>query len=114
MVVVSWKQDRDGRVWTLSCAGHAGFDEELDLVCAAVSALTGALGLGFSRVLSIPAELKAADGHFRLQLEPEQSQHPDFVAAQALLRTTVLALSEMIQHYPGFIQRKPGEEGAYE
>jgi uncharacterized protein YsxB (DUF464 family) len=114
MVEVSWRKDSTGHIWSLECSGHAGFDEELDLVCAAVSALTGALGLGFSRVLSLPAALEAADGSFRLRLMPAQALHPEFPAAQVLLRTTVLALSEMIQHYPGFIQRKPGEEDHYD
>ena len=114
MVEVAWQEDHNGLIWSLHCSGHAGFDQDLDLVCAAVSALTGALGLGFSRVLTIPVELQAGDGSFELQLHPRQPDHAEFSSAQVLLRTTVLALSEMIQHYPGFIRRKPGEESPYE
>ena len=109
MVEVCWTEDRQGNLWHVRCQGHAGFDEELDLVCAAVSALTGALGLGFSRVLSIPSELQVGDGFFELKLSREGEQHDDFRAAQVLLRTTVLAMAEMIEHYPGYIQRQESE-----
>ena len=105
MVQVDWQQDSQGQIWRLACLGHAGFDGELDLVCAAVSALTGALGIGFSKVLHLPCRLEAGDGQFLLQLLPETGAHPEFVQAQTLLKTTVLALTEMIEHYPGFIGR---------
>ena len=111
MVKVDWKQDEQGLIWSLRCSGHAGFDEELDLVCAAVSALTGALGIGFSKVLHLPCRLEAGDGRFFLQLSQDTGAHPEFVSAQTLLKTTVLALTEMIEHYPGFIGRRSGEEG---
>jgi len=106
MVEVDWQQDSEGRIWRLHCNGHAGFDGELDLVCAAVSALTGALGIGFSKVLQLPCRLEAGDGRFLLQLSQDTGAHPEFVQAQTLLKTTVLALSEMIEHYPGFIGRR--------
>ncbi|MBX3170944.1 MAG: ribosomal-processing cysteine protease Prp [Candidatus Eremiobacteraeota bacterium] len=106
MIQVDWQQDSEGNIWLLHCAGHAGFDGELDLVCAAVSALTGALGIGFSKVLQLPCRLEAGDGEFLLQLSQETGAHPEFVSAQTLLQTTVLALTEMIEHYPGFIGRR--------
>lgn len=105
MIQVDWQQDPEGCIWLLHCEGHAGFDGELDLVCAAVSALTGALGIGFSQVLHLPCRLEAGNGQFLLQLSKETGAHPEFVSAQTLLQTTVLALSEMIEHYPGFIGR---------
>lgn len=108
MIEVDWNSDDPVRF--LECRGHAGFDADLDLVCAAVSALTGTLGLGFTRVLALPHRIEASDGNFRLQLT-EQPDHPDWKAAQTLLKTTVLALEELITHYPGFIQRRPGNEG---
>ena len=110
MVKVDWLEDPDGTVWSVQCSGHAGLHQDLDLVCAAVSALTGALGLGFTQVLSLPSKVQAGHGHFLVQLDAQQRSHEDFVAAQVLLRTVVLALTEMMQHYPGFIQRKPGKK----
>lgn len=107
MIEIDWQQDPQGRVWSLHCEGHAGFDGELDLVCAAVSALTGSLGIGFSKVLQVPCQLEAADGQFLLRLSPGTAAHPEFPQAQTLLQTTVLALQEMIEYYPGFIGRRP-------
>lgn len=112
MVQVDWHQDPEGRIWRLRCQGHAGFDGELDLVCAAVSALTGALGIGFSKVLHLPCRLEAGDGRFLLQLSQDTGAHPEFVSAQTLLKTTVLALTEMIEHYPGFIGGGSEQEGS--
>lgn len=106
MVEIDWQQDEQGHIWRLDCQGHAGFEGELDLVCAAVSALTGSLGIGFSKVLQLPCRLEAGDGQFLLQLSKEAGAHPEFISAQTLLKTTVLALAEMIEHYPGFIGRR--------
>lgn len=108
MVEVDWNAAEP--ILSLHCQGHAGFDAELDLVCAAVSALTGALGIGFSKVLTLPHRIEVADGTFQLQLTA-QPDHPDWKAAQTLLKTTVLALEELIAHYPGFIRRRSGNEG---
>lgn len=110
MILVDWQEDDKGQIWLLHCQGHAGFEGELDLVCAAVSALTGALGIAFTQVVELPNCLEVADGNFRLALTTEVDQpllHPEFVKAQVVLKTTVLALQEMIEHYPGFIARKP-------
>ncbi|MBS2038190.1 ribosomal-processing cysteine protease Prp [bacterium] len=107
---MDWEEDHQGQIWRLQCQGHAGFDVELDLVCAAISALTGSLGIGFSKVLQIPCRLEAGDGAFLLQLSKETGAHPEFSSAQTLLKTTVLALTEMIEHYPGFIGRRSEEE----
>lgn len=109
MVKVLVREDSEGRIWSLHCAGHAGFDEHgMDIVCAAVSALTGALGLGFSQELSLPVELRAADGEFSLQLPREAAEQVQWASAQVLLRTVVAALREMAQYYAGFIVVEAG------
>jgi uncharacterized protein YsxB (DUF464 family) len=114
MVQVSIEEDDQGRIWTLKCSGHAGFDDGagLDLVCAATSALTGALGIGFSQVLSVPVSLNASDGEFALRLPAEAVSDPHFASAQVLLQTTCRALREMAQHYAGFIEVQPGKESS--
>lgn len=108
MVEVAWNEDDDGSITWLSCRGHADFEGGVDVVCAAVSALTGSLGLGFSQVLTLPYQIAVQDGIFELRVDQGLQAHPDFRAAQVLLKTTVLALAEMIQYYPGFICRSSG------
>lgn len=113
MVKISITEDDQGRVWALECCGHAGFDDGgLDLVCAATSALTGALGIGFSQVLQLPVDVQAGDGSFHLRLPPEAAQHEEFVSAQVLLQTTCRALREMAQHYTGFIEVEAGKDSS--
>jgi len=109
VVEVAWNEDTEGVITSLCCRGHADFEGDVDVVCAAVSALTGSLGLGFSQVLTLPHQITVEDGTFELRLEQGTEVHPDFRAAQVLLKTTVLALGEMIQYYPGFIRRSSGE-----
>ena len=86
-----------------SCEGHAEFDEHgQDIVCAAVSALTGALGLGLTEVAGLPLKPEVGEGVFRLrlpQLNPEQE-----LQAALLLDTTVAALAQMEEVYSGFVE----------
>lgn len=114
MVRITIEEDAQGRVWAIECTGHAGFDdgEGLDLVCAATSALTGALGIGFSQVLQLPVSLAAADGSFALRLPAEAAGDAQFASAQVLLQTTCRALREMAHHYAGFIEVQPGKESS--
>ena len=58
---------------SLSVEGHARFDNEAggDIVCSAVSALVGFLGIIFSEVLPGRGELGAEDGQFWLKIFPE-------------------------------------------
>lgn len=99
MVEVQVARGPEGSVQEIECSGHAGFDdgEGLDLVCAAVSALTGALGLGLSEVLQSSAQLEVGPGSFRARVEATLPEE------QALLKTMALALEQLGQHYPGFL-----------
>lgn len=100
----------------VTCRGHAGFGEGgPDLVCAAVSALTGALGIAFSEVIHLPVELSAGHGKFSLLLGPGSVDHPDWPSARTLLRTTWLALQQLACLNQGFLQlrtRRHPVEGA--
>ena len=103
MVRVSVKRNLAGDVVELRCRGHAGTDDGQgnDLVCAAVSALTGVLGLGLAEVQGWPAAVGAADGEFRLQLDDEQAAQ-----ARLLTESVVRGLEQMGQHYAGSVQVK--------
>ena len=76
------RRDSQGEIRGLRCSGHAAFDIEggVDIVCAGVSALTGALALGLSEVVG--------------------------KSAQVLLKTAVLALRELEKNYQGFVAVK--------
>ncbi len=101
MILVSLRRDASGRVLELACRGHARFSHPgQDLVCAGVSAVLGALGLGLTAVARLPVSPEAADGLFLVR-RPARCQDP---AWDLLLETTVLALEELERHYPGFVR----------
>jgi len=65
------------RLRRLTVEGHAGFSDQEhggDIVCSAVSALVGFLGITFTEVLPGAGSVQAADGYFELRLEPQPGQ----------------------------------------
>ena len=98
--IVFSRYPNGSHIATLQCSGHAGFDdgEGLDLVCAAVSALTGALGLGLTEKIQPPLQVMVGDGHFSLDLRPQQVNPP----AHLLVDTITFSLIQLAQNYPGF------------
>ena len=93
-----------GRVVALECSGHAGFDDGggLDLVCAAVSALTGALGLGLAVKAVPPLQVAIDDGHFKVDLRKQPASDD----AYFLLQVIASSLQMLTENYPGFVQLK--------
>ena len=91
------RRDSQGEIRGLRCSGHAAFDIEggVDIVCAGVSALTGALALGLSEVV----------GLLDICL-PEDISAEQLKSAQVLLKTAVLALRELEKNYQGFVAVK--------
>ena len=109
MITLHLQLDSQSQVQLLRCQGHAGFDdgEGLDLVCAAVSALTGALGLGLCEKLQPPLKVSGADGWFELDLR-QQKLPPE---GRLLVETIAASLRSLCDNYPGFIElRALGEE----
>ncbi len=103
MIEVELERNQQGNLVGVTCRGHAEFtDPEMDggdIVCAAVSALTGYLGLTFSKVLGLGEAVQAADGAFRLTLADSQAQdHRD------MLEGWVLSIKELEAHYGDWIQ----------
>lgn len=101
MVNIALQYSPSGELLGIECSGHAEFGNEdgPDLVCAAVSALTGYLGLTFSQVLGFEDSVSAADGHFRLLINEEVSrQH------SVLLEGWVLAVRELERNYQGWVK----------
>lgn len=104
MIRVGIRRDRDGRVRELSCTGHARFDGEggVDIVCAGVSALLGALAIGLTEVVRAPVSLDAGEGRMRFRI-PARLPQPESAHVQVLLETTVRALEDLQEHYAGFV-----------
>ncbi len=105
MIQVGVRRDLRGRIRHLSCSGHARFDPEggVDVVCAGVSALLGALAIGLTQVVGAPVSLLAGDGRLRVRVParmPEDLAGP----VQVLLETTVLALHEIQENYQGSLK----------
>lgn len=88
---------------SLSVEGHARFDNEAggDIVCSAVSALVGFLGIIFSEVLPGRGELGAEDGQFWLKIFPEFQEEPE---VSAVLRGWVLSLRQLEENYQGWVK----------
>lgn len=101
MIRVGIRRGRDGRVRELSCTGHARFDGEggVDIVCAGVSALLGALAIGLTEVVRAPVSLDAADGRMRFRIPARLEDE----RVQVLLETTVRALEDLQSHYAGYV-----------
>lgn len=101
------RRDSQGEIRGLRCSGHAAFDIEggVDIVCAGVSALTGALALGLSEVVGIDALQNESDGLLDICL-PEDISAEQWKSAQVLLKTAALALRELEKNYQGFVAVK--------
>ena len=100
MIEIAMEQDFNNRTIALECSGHAGFDDGqgLDLVCSAVSALTGALGLGLAEKSQPPLRVSVDDGHFAVDLRGQAASSE----AHFLLDTIASSLLLLAQNYPGF------------
>lgn len=104
LVEIKVATDREGRVVSLSVEGHAGFSDEEhggDIVCAAVSALVGYLGVTFSEVLPGVAELAADDGYFSFRALEASSSEPSF---RPLLEGWLRSVRQLEENYKGWVK----------
>ncbi|MBI3926681.1 MAG: ribosomal-processing cysteine protease Prp [Armatimonadetes bacterium] len=105
MIQLRLRRDSRERVCELDCRGHAGFDDGtgIDLVCAGVSAVLGALAIGLTEVAALPIPIDAGDGAFHVRipehLDPDQQRQ-----AALLMETAARALLALDTHYRGYLQ----------
>lgn len=104
MIQIDVRRDSRGQIRELRCSGHAAFDMEggVDIVCAGVSALMGALVLGLTQVVGIAPAVQEDDGLMQVTL-PNSLDYEQEHSAQVLMCTAQLALRELEQNYKGFI-----------
>lgn len=113
MVEILIFRDDEGLLRELSVDGHAEFsdgEDGGDIVCAAVSALVGYLGIAFSDVAPQMGSVWADDGAFRLRVSDESVSAPEQVL---MLQTWVKAVTQLEENYRGWVkveQRKWAQE----
>ena len=106
MVVVTLDKDGEGRLRGFTCRGHAEFSDEEhggDIVCAAVSALTGYLGITLSEVLGLPEAVEVADGLFSLSRPSQASPEQDRVI-DVLLDGWLRSVQGLEENYSGWVK----------
>jgi uncharacterized protein YsxB (DUF464 family) len=102
MVEVLVRRDARKRLSSLSANGHAGWttpsgEGEVDLVCAAVSAILQAAWLGLTDVAGVEVEADRSAGNLSLRW-PEQSR--DGVAVAAIAGTAERAVEALAAQFP--------------
>ena len=101
MVTVTVRCDEQQRVSNLTVDGHAEFSDSEhggDIVCSAVSALVGYLGIAFQEIYPDRAIASAADGHFQLSV---QKFDP---VVEVLLNTWVHSVQQLEENYQGWVK----------
>ena len=100
MVNIKLIRSGSGVLESVVVEGHAGFGDAEhggDIVCSAVSALVGFLGITFSEVLPDAGEVRAGDGFFELLIKEEGS-------AKVTLEAWVLAVKGLEDNYRGWVK----------
>lgn len=92
----------NGEVSKIVVSGHAGFEgpDGGDIVCSAVSALVGFLGITFTEILPTSATLSADDGEFQLMVHSGEVNQPGRVVLEGWKRS-ILQLEE---NYSGWVK----------
>jgi uncharacterized protein YsxB (DUF464 family) len=106
MVRICVQRDAQGRLMGLQCSGHAGFSDDEhggDLVCAAVSALTGYLGITVSQVLGWPEAVVADDGFFTF-VRPSAGSASQRAALDVILQGWLLSVQALEENYSGWVK----------
>ncbi len=75
----------------------------MDILCAGVSALMGALAIGLTEVVGAPVSLRAGDGGFTVRV-PARLSCEQSARVQVLMETTVRALQQLQENYSGFLK----------
>lgn len=94
-----------GKIVSFKIKGHAMPREaqmEVDLVCAAISAISQTTIIGIEEVLKIKAKYDIEDGFLNLNLENQTLE--DVERCQVLLETMVLGLKSIEITYSDYIK----------
>jgi uncharacterized protein YsxB (DUF464 family) len=101
MVEITAKYDSNG-IYFISALGHTGYaDEGSDIVCAAISALIQALGVGLRKVLKLEAveiERDAESAYISYKWDSSLAE------AQCLAKTILLSVKSVSESYREFVE----------
>lgn len=97
---------KEKRYW-VEVTGHAGFSDQNDIVCSAVSVLGFTLINGLKNELGTRCELSYQDGEIRIFAFPDQEQEHDM---QMILKTVLLGYELLAEQYPKYVKIQGKEE----
>lgn len=106
-VIVSKKL---GNIVSFTLDGHADYasaDEDRDMVCSAVSAISLTIANGILEILKIDANCNIKDGFLNLNIEDKSKQ--DIEKCQVLLQTMLLGLRNIEINFGDYIKVKEEE-----
>lgn len=96
----------ENNIMGFSCEGHTGYAEYgHDIVCASVSSIVQACGLGLTKVLGLKCKIvkKDDEGIYTLRL-PKGLDEEKLSKAQVLLETMFWSLKDLENGYPSNIK----------
>ncbi|MBU5315783.1 ribosomal-processing cysteine protease Prp [Clostridium bornimense] len=87
---------------SFNISGHAGFDESgRDIICSAVSVLSGAVVNGVTDVLKIDAPYDFSDGHMIMSLDSLSNE--EIEKCQVLMETMLVSLKSLEVNYKDYV-----------
>ncbi len=100
MIQVTLQTLSDGSIYGMRCQGHAGYAPAgSDIICAAITALSGTLIGSFIDLLDIQPEYVLEDGNICCTVDPSWSTHQHWPAIQLLFDAFELGCRQIQQNY---------------
>lgn len=101
MIKIDFQKHCD-KLISFNISGHAGFDESgRDIICSAVSVLSGAIVNGITEVLNIDAPYDFSDGHMSISLSSLSNE--EIEKCQVLMETMLVSLKSLEVNYNDYV-----------
>lgn len=106
MTTITIFKNKDEEITAFEVKGHANYAPYgSDIVCAAISSVTGAILTGLMEVVDIPLKLETKDGQVECRL-PKRYLGDRKQKTQALVKTLELHLNYLSNEYPNYVEVK--------
>jgi uncharacterized protein YsxB (DUF464 family) len=104
MITINIKRNEKNEIIKFSLDGHAGYAESgSDIVCAAVSAITNMIIIGFEKLNIIPSYEKDDEGYLSFEL-PEDLSEEQNEKIQYLLNCMVEEFMDIQKNYVKYVK----------